>query len=113
MTAFRRANMVDPANEAAAAAREAKRRNADIPNTVMAGRAIGECPDCGERFDYGSPTTDVSNLDPCPSCGARDWHKWGYRYNGQEIRRDKAWDKYDKPPSVKADSGNSTTGVSR
>jgi len=56
--------MVDPANEAAAAAREAERRNAEIPNAVMAGQPIGECPGCGERFDYGAHTgADVSNMD--------------------------------------------------
>lgn len=90
--------MSNPAKEAAAAARRAKRRYAKVPNAVRGGQPIGECPGCGERFDYGNPTDNVSNLDPCPGCGSRDWHKWGYRYNGEDIRRDEAWDRYDTPP---------------
>jgi len=92
----------DPANEAAAAARRAERRLRNTPNAVLGGQPIGECP-CGGRFDYGTPSADVENLDPCPGCGSREWYKWGYRYNGEEIRRDQAWDRYDAPPSASAD----------
>lgn len=91
--------MSDPEQAAAYAARQAERRNKKIPNVVRGGQPIGECPGCGQRFDYGAHTgADVSNMDPCPGCGSRDWHKWGYRYNGEEIRRDQAWDKWDAPP---------------
>lgn len=94
----------DPATEAAAAARRAQRMQEEIPNVVKGGQPIGECPNCGERFDYGAHTgANVSNMDPCPSCGSRDWYKWGYRYNGEEIRRDRAWDRYDAPPSAEGD----------
>jgi predicted nucleic acid-binding Zn-ribbon protein len=94
--------MSDPANQASAAARRAKHRNESIPNVVRAGQPIGHCPDCDSRFDY-SRGTDVHNLDKCPRCGSDDWYKWGYRYNGDEIRRDQAWDRYDPPPSVRTD----------
>ena len=106
----------DPARDAAAAARRAKRRNADIPNAVMAGQPIGECPSCESRFDYARGT-DVHNLDKCPRCGSDDWHKWGYRYNGEEIRRDEACDRYDAPPTVQTDGGCNSrcvdTGIDR
>lgn len=102
--------MSDPANEAAAATRRAKRRNADIPNVARAGQPIGECPLCGHRFDYNRGT-DIHNLDRCPQCGSDDWHKWGYRYNGEEIRRDEAWDRYDAPPSVQTDGGWNSRSV--
>jgi len=91
--------------QAAAAARDAERQQQEIPNRVLAGQPIGECS-CGERFDYGANTgADVCNMDPCPGCGSREWHKWGYRYNSEEIRRDRAWDKYDVPHSVQSDDG--------
>lgn len=91
--------------QAAAAARRAKKATDKMPNAVLGGQPIGECH-CGERFDYGpSPGADVSNMDPCPGCGSREWYKWGYRYDGEEIRRDKAWDRYDAPPSVQSDDG--------
>lgn len=88
-----------PEVQAAAAARRAKRRLDKIPNTVLNGHAIGECPECGARFEYGDPGDDIQNLDPCPGCGHRRWYKWGYRYGDREIRRDEAWDRYDAPPT--------------
>jgi len=96
--------MSDADAQAAAAARRAKRQASKIPNVVRAGQPIGECPDCDHRFDY-SRGTDVHNLDRCPRCGSDDWYKWGYRYDDEETRRDKAWDRYDAPPSVQSDGG--------
>lgn len=86
-------------NGAAAAARRAERQMKKVPNAVRNGQPIGECPDCGHRFDY-SRGTDVHNLDKCPRCGSDDWYKWGYRHHGDEIRRDDAWDRYGAPPGV-------------
>ncbi|MFB6071126.1 MAG: hypothetical protein ABEJ76_08895 [Halanaeroarchaeum sp.] len=88
--------------QAAAAARRAERMFGDMPNAVKAGQPIGECPDCGSRFDYRGDT-DRQNLDPCPECASQNWHKWGYRFHGEEIRRDEAWDEYDAPPEVDDD----------
>lgn len=63
-----------PAADAAAAARNAD----DVPRVVLVGTRVGECNDCGENFAYGDPEHDVQNLSPCPSCGSRNWYKWGY-----------------------------------
>lgn len=98
--------MFDPAADAARAAREAEKKLEDMPPAVLHGQSIGECPDCGTYFDYGNPG-QPGNLDPCPACGSRDWYKWGYRYNGDEYRRDEAWDRYDAPPSVRDDEDES------
>lgn len=76
--------------EAAAAARRAERTRRKTPNCVLGGQPIGECVDCGARFDYGRGT-DVAIMDPCPECEARDWEVWGYRYNGEEVPHDEAW----------------------
>jgi hypothetical protein len=89
----------DPAEAAANAARAAERRLRQVPDIVLGGQSIGECPDCGARFDYGTPATDIRNLDLCPDCGSIEWYKWGYRYDGEEIRRDEAWDRYSEPDS--------------
>ena len=70
----------DPAAQAAAAVRN----KATVPEVALVGTNIGECPDCGARFDYGRGT-DTRNLDPCPDCGSHDWTKWGYRHDGEEV----------------------------
>jgi len=88
----------DPAADAAVAARNAERKNRDIPNVVLGGQPIGECSDCGARFDYNNPDDDVHGLDDCPKCASGMWYNWGYRYNGEEIRRDRAWGKKSPPP---------------
>lgn len=94
----------DAAHGAVAAAKRAERRLREVPNVVLGGQPIGECPGCGERFDYGAHTAaEINNMDPCPGCGSREWFKWGYRYNGEELRKDEAWDRYDAPPSVEGD----------
>lgn len=95
--------MNDADVQAAHAARRAERRLEEVPNTVLNGHRIGECADCGERFEYGGVGDDVQNLDPCPGCGNRRWHKWGYRYGDREVRRDEAWDRYDAPPTAGGD----------
>lgn len=73
-----------PETDASEAVRRANRQTEKIPNVVLGGQPIGKCSACGSRFDYGRGT-DTIGLDPCPECGSRDWHKWGYRYAGDEI----------------------------
>lgn len=86
--------------DAVVAAREAEKRLEDVPNAVRAGTRIGECPDCEARFDYGVGTDGPVGLEPCPECGARRWYKWGYRFHGEELRKDEAWDQFDAPGPV-------------
>jgi len=77
----------DPAAEAAAAARNTE----TPPDIVITGQTLGECSDCGARFEYRHPT-EIHNLDPCPGCGSQDWTKWGYRYKGDDIpKEDVEW----------------------
>lgn len=80
--------MMNPEEGAAHAARRAEEKYEDMPSVVMHGQLIGKCPDCEEKFNYGSPSDGVDNLDPCPECGSMHWRKWGYRYKGEEYHRD-------------------------
>lgn len=74
----------DPDAAAAAAARDAT----PLPDEIIEGRPLGECPDCGARFDYMYPS-GVGNLEPCPECGSHDWQRWGVRMpDGEEIPSD-------------------------
>jgi len=96
----------DEEHQAAAAARRAERRNREIPNVALRCHSIGACPDCGARFNYNRPGDEVLATDPCPDCTSTRWHNWGYRYNGEEIRRDKAWDEKSPPPGCRNGSHN-------
>lgn len=77
---------MNPEEEAAAAARRAEKRFQDMPPAKLYGTPIGECNDCGERFDYRGET-DRQNLDPCPNCGSQNWEKWGYDYDGRKLEK--------------------------
>jgi len=96
--------MFDSERTTTDATRRAKRLLEEILETVLHGQPIGECPDCGTRFEYSLPTTEASDLIPCPNCGSNRWYKWGYRHDGAEVRRDYAWDRYDAPPPINRDS---------
>lgn len=58
-----------------------------LPDVVLESTRIGECTDCGSRFEY-SVDMDIGPFDPCPFCGSDKWEKWGYRHEGEDIPAD-------------------------